>query len=110
MHPEWFLDEGEPDKRPATKEDINSLPERLKPEMIQVIESLATKTDMLLLTETLRKPSNDEAFERLANETVPGAVDLLNELKRSIVAIKGRIGWIWWFSLGALVAASVRHF
>ncbi|MET3109470.1 hypothetical protein AAKU58_004327 [Oxalobacteraceae bacterium GrIS 1.18] len=53
----------------------------------------ATKGDLLLLAARLEQPT----------------ANLVQQLGQAISKLNSRVGWVWWFSLGALVA-SLRHF
>lgn len=54
----------------------------------------ATKADLRALAEMLINPSSGQS---------------LAQLKQALQVLHSRVGWIWWFSLGAL-AASLKHF
>lgn len=41
--------------------------------------------------------------------TQPGSGQAIEQLKQSLQSLNSRVGWVWWFSLGALVA-SIKHF
>ena len=43
-------------------------------------------------------------------EAIEGSQSGLQSLGRAITAVNSRLGWVWWFSLGALVMAVFRHF
>lgn len=40
--------------------------------------------------------------------TQPGSGPAIEQLNQSLQSLNSRVGWVWWFSLGALVA-SIRH-
>jgi hypothetical protein len=54
----------------------------------------ATKADLQLLADILTKPT--------------GGLDMA-QLKQTLKAIQSRLGWVWAFALGALVASLWRH-
>ena len=54
----------------------------------------ATKSDMQALAEQLSQSGPGQAME---------------QLKQTLQSLNSRVGWVWWFSLGALFA-SIRHF
>ena len=53
----------------------------------------ATKADIGALADRLTQPGSGQAIE---------------QFKQSLQSLNSRVGWVWWFSLGALVA-SIRH-
>lgn len=63
------------------------------PEMIASDEP-ATKGDIAELAEHINQSATSQKLE---------------QIKQLLNTVNGRIGWVWWFSLGAIVA-SIRHF
>jgi hypothetical protein len=59
-------------------------------------EGPATRADLALLAQRLEQPTAKN-------------VQLVEQLKQGLQTLNSRAGWIWWFSLGALVV-SLRHF
>ncbi|MFS2165674.1 hypothetical protein [Variovorax sp. Varisp62] len=61
---------------------------------LEASDEPATKADVLALSEMLAQPSSGQTLE---------------QLKQSLAALNGRLGWVWWFSLGALATSLWRH-
>lgn len=59
---------------------------------LEASDEPATKADVLALSEMLAQPS--QAME---------------QLRQSLAALNSRLGWVWWFSLGALATSLWRH-
>lgn len=57
------------------------------------------------------KPATKEDLQQLADQLATPNTNgsALEQVKQSIQTLNSRIGWVWWFSLGALVA-SFKHF
>ena len=55
------------------------------------------------------EPATKEDIGALADRlTQPGLGQGIEQLKQSLQSLNSRVGWVWWFSLGALVA-SIKH-
>ena len=67
--------------------------EDFRPEIVASDEP-ATKSDVQALSEMLAPLGSGQAVE---------------QLRQSLVVLNSRLGWVWWFSLGALVASIWRH-
>lgn len=67
--------------------------EDFRPE-IEASDEPATKADLQALSEMLAQPAFGQAVE---------------QLRQSLSALNNRLGWVWWFSLGALAASALRH-
>ncbi|MCW8169754.1 hypothetical protein D8B22_11705 [Verminephrobacter aporrectodeae subsp. tuberculatae] len=53
----------------------------------------ATKADVQALAERMATPESDQGME---------------QFKQTLATLSNHVGWVWWFSLGALIA-SLRH-
>jgi hypothetical protein len=78
-HPDWFSDEEQ--ERPEAGDDP------------------ATKSDLIAVAEKI-----SAGLSSLAN--IPTTIDSLRPV---LTAMVGKLGWIFWFSLGALVVGIGRH-
>jgi hypothetical protein len=67
--------------------------EDFRPE-IEASDEPATKADVQVLSEMFAQPTAGQTME---------------QLKQSLSALNNRLGWVWWFSLGALVVSIWRH-
>lgn len=67
--------------------------EDFRPEM-EASDEPATKADLQALSEMLAQPSTGQAME---------------QLRQSLNKLNSRLGWVWWFALGALVASIWRN-
>ena len=61
---------------------------------LEASDEPATKADVLALSEMLAQP---------------GAGPAMEQLKQSLTVLSSRLGWVWWFSLGALATSLWRH-
>jgi hypothetical protein len=67
--------------------------ENFRPEL-EASNEPATKADVQFLSEMLSQPGFGQTLE---------------QLRQSLGAINNRLNWVWWISLGALVASLWRH-
>lgn len=56
------------------------------------------------------EPATKEDLQRATEAMANMNVDLVEHLRQTLSGLNTRIGWIWWFSLGAAAASIVRHF
>lgn len=59
--------------------------------------------------EPIDEPATKSDVQQLG-EAIAGSHPGFQTLGQALVAVNARLGWVWWFSLGALVTSLWRHF
>jgi hypothetical protein len=76
-------------KHPEWFKDEDDFEQKIEPS-----DEPATKADLQVLSDILSQPTT---------------TSVLNQLRQSVATVNSRVGWVWWFSLGALATNFWTH-